>query len=165
MKISAALIQLRSQNTQPSLMQCLHMPERGQILVLTGGRPAERWRRYATLYLYPSVICQDSGNGPITQRRGDRPHSEKPSRAQPSGPHALALPGKPASRRRHHRTERVPGEKTKAPGARPLSTRMRQAPGSRATVRAYCRPRSIDRSSGPDRGSGGRARAGRAGPR
>ena len=26
------------------------MPERGQILVLTGGRPAERWRRCAARY-------------------------------------------------------------------------------------------------------------------
>ncbi len=33
MKISAALIQLWSQNTQPSLTECLHMPERAQILV------------------------------------------------------------------------------------------------------------------------------------
>jgi len=38
------------------------MPERGQILVLTGGRPAKRWRRYTTL-------CQNHHLRPRDQRR------------------------------------------------------------------------------------------------
>ena len=41
------------------------MPERGQILVLTGDRAAERWGGYPTLYLYPAVICQDHGTGAL----------------------------------------------------------------------------------------------------
>jgi hypothetical protein len=40
-------------------MECLQISERGLILVLTGARPAERWRRYTTLYLYLAVMCQD----------------------------------------------------------------------------------------------------------
>ena len=39
------------------------MPERGQILVLTGGRPAERWRRYTTLYLYRLSFAKTIGPG------------------------------------------------------------------------------------------------------
>ena len=32
------------------------MPERGQVLVLTGGRPAERWRWYTALYPYLASV-------------------------------------------------------------------------------------------------------------
>jgi len=45
------------------------MQERGQILVLTDGRPAERWRGYTTLYLYPAVMCQDHGTGALPRPR------------------------------------------------------------------------------------------------
>jgi hypothetical protein len=45
------------------------MPERGQVFVLTGGRPAERWRWYTALYPYLAFICQDHGTGALP-----RPH-------------------------------------------------------------------------------------------
>lgn len=50
-------------------MERLHIPEHGQILVLTDGRPAERRRWYTTLDLYPAVICQDHGTGALPRPR------------------------------------------------------------------------------------------------
>jgi len=67
------------------------MRERGQILVLTGSRPAEREQRYTTLYRYRLSSPRPLAGTPASTRR---PASSPPIRTAASlGVACPAVPG------------------------------------------------------------------------